>query len=142
MLPLVEKINLHANKETVNEKIMKDVIEKPLGLNKKILLVEDDEMSIELIKKFLTDRYKLDFCYDGEAAVLKAKENFYALILMDIKLGGKLNGIETAQKIREMANYKNTPIVAITALAMRGDEKKFFQVVVPTTYQNLTTSKL
>jgi len=43
---------------------------------------------------------------------------------MDIKLRGKLNGLETAKKIREIKGYKNIPIIALTAFAMKNEEKE------------------
>ena len=124
MFPVYEKSEYTiANEETqkINEIKAAHI---PVHINGKILLVEDDEISIELIKKFLENNYRLDFCRDGETAILKAKENLYSLILMDIKLEGKLDGLETAKRIREIESYKNIPIVALTAFAMKGDEKK------------------
>jgi CheY-like chemotaxis protein len=35
-----------------------------------------------------------------------------------------MNGFEATQKIRELEDYKNTPIVALTAFAMKGDREK------------------
>lgn len=35
-----------------------------------------------------------------------------------------MNGFEATQRIREMEEYKNTPIIALTAFAMKGDREK------------------
>ena len=35
-----------------------------------------------------------------------------------------MNGFEATRKIRELGNYKDTPIVALTAFAMKGDREK------------------
>jgi CheY-like chemotaxis protein len=46
------------------------------------------------------------------------------LILMDIALPG-MNGIETLQEIRKSEYLKNTPVVAVSASAMKGDREHF-----------------
>jgi CheY-like chemotaxis protein len=35
-----------------------------------------------------------------------------------------MNGFEATEKIRELPEYKNTPIIALTAFAMKGDKEK------------------
>ena len=44
---------------------------------------------------------------------------------MDINLGAGISGVETTIKIRQLNDYKHTPIVAVTAFAMAGDEDEF-----------------
>ena len=124
LLPCINKQTF--NKELSEEKIQGNInTSTPTELfDGDILIVDDDDLSIELSKKFLTGKYKLESCYDGETAIKKVRENNYSLILMDIKLNGKINGIETAKRIREIPNYKNIPIVALTAFAMNGDKKE------------------
>jgi CheY-like chemotaxis protein len=36
-----------------------------------------------------------------------------------------MSGLEAARKIKKIPGYENTPIIAVTALAMRGDREKF-----------------
>jgi PAS domain S-box-containing protein len=90
-----------------------------------ILLVEDDLSNAGVIEYLLNDICNLDIVRSGEDALKKAKEKYYSVILMDIDLGRGMNGIETTKHIREFKEYKNTPIIAVTALAMKG-QKEFF----------------
>lgn len=63
-----------------------------------------------------------------EVLELMEREDF-DLILMDIQMPGK-NGIEAAGEIRKLSNPKkrNVPIIALTANALKGEEKKYQDV--------------
>jgi len=89
--------------------------------SKKILLVEDEVIVGSDIKQILEYRgYTVsDVISTGEKALKRVGKFRPDLALMDIKLAGDLDGIETAQKIREKHDI---PIVYLTAL---GDEKTF-----------------
>ena len=99
---------------------------------KKILIVEDQKIIALDLKKMLVDRgYCITGIYDkGEDAVIAVPAQQPDLILMDIMLKGKLNGIETAESIIE--KYK-VPIIYLTALtdvdtyfkALTTDPKKY-----------------
>ncbi|GAM70971.1 sensory box histidine kinase [Vibrio sp. JCM 19236] len=91
-----------------------------------ILLVEDNELNQELVLGLL-EPYSLniDVVENGQLAVEKAQQNRYSLILMDIQMP-VLGGYEATRRIREFDH--NTPIVAMTANAMVGDQRKAQQV--------------
>lgn len=90
-----------------------------------LLLVEDDQSNAGVIKFFLGTSFKVDTVLKGEEGIKKAGTKKYAAILMDIDLGTGMSGLEAARKIRKIPGYENTPIIAVTALAMRGDKEKF-----------------
>ena len=91
----------------------------------KLLVVEDDRLTRKLIKAALKKICEVDFAVNGETAIKLASETIYSVILMDIALGYGINGIETTNIIRKFPEYKNTPIIAITAFAMVGDKEIF-----------------
>lgn len=101
-----------------------NVEEKPAPL-KSILLVENDEINQSIIKIYLKGKYKIDIAESGDMAIDAAKKNLYSAILMDINLGSGMNGLDATQIIRTLDNYKETPIVAVTAFAMSGDRQEF-----------------
>jgi len=90
-----------------------------------LLLVEDDQSNAGVIKFFLENSFKVDTALTGEEGIKKAERKKYAAVLMDIDLGIGMSGLETARKIKKIPGYENTPIIAVTALAMRGDKEKF-----------------
>jgi two-component system, cell cycle response regulator DivK len=91
---------------------------------RKILVVEDNEDSRELVVKVLKNKgYQVTAAVDGEEAVEKAIAEKPDLILLDISLP-KLDGYEVAKKLKSLAEFQEIPIVALTAHAMKGDREK------------------
>ncbi|MDA0524198.1 response regulator [Methanococcoides alaskense] len=83
-----------------------------------IVVVEDELIVGMMIKLKLA---KMGYCVSGLAsrgvdAIAMVEEVRPDMVLMDIRLKGGINGVETAMKIREMSN---TPIVFITADSSR-----------------------
>ena len=73
----------------------------------------------------LKDICNLDIANTGEKALQMIQSKKYTAILMDIDLGRGMSGIEATKQIRKMHGYQNTPIVAVTALAMKGQKELF-----------------
>ena len=93
-------------------------------MSKKILIVEDNPQNMRLIEMALSaENYTLLEATDGEEALKVAKKERPDLILMDIQLP-KMSGLEVTRKLREIPEFSRTPIIAITAYAMMGDEEK------------------
>ncbi|MEA3513664.1 MAG: response regulator [Campylobacterota bacterium] len=127
-LPIVkideEKIEHRKTKESSK---IKDITST---FSNHILLVEDNKtnqqfMSIILKKLGLT----LEIANDGYEALEKFKEKEYDLILMDENMPN-MSGIEATKLIRGLQrehNLKYTPIVALTANAIKGDRERFIE---------------
>lgn len=81
----------------------------------KILVVEDDRTSQQLVKIYLYQKFVVEIVGSGEEAIESAKKNLYDLILMDINLGKGKNGIQTSKEIRKLPEYVSIPIIAMTA---------------------------
>ena len=93
---------------------------------KKILIVDDNEDSRELVVKALRQSgYVIVQAIDGEEALAKAFSERPDLILMDRSLP-KIDGLEVTRRLRQEEAFQGVPIVAITAHAMRGDREKAF----------------
>ncbi len=90
-----------------------------------ILYVEDDAMSVELVRILLKNICNLDIAKKAEEAIELVRNKKYDLILLDINLGMGMSGIEIIEKVRETDNYAKIPIIAVTALAMK-DDKDYF----------------
>ena len=94
------------------------------GISKKILVVDDNQDSRELVVKVLKNKgYEMVEAVDGEEAVERAVTHRPDLILLDISIP-KLNGYEVARILKGKEEFKDIPIVALTAHAMKGDRAK------------------
>jgi CheY-like chemotaxis protein len=90
---------------------------------KKILIVEDDQNSYDLLSFILQDfNCKIIHNRNGsEALETVKKENDLDLVLMDIRLP-KMDGLEATKEIRKIT--KTLPVIAQSAYAMQEDKKK------------------
>jgi len=88
-----------------------------LGL--KILLIEDEVKTLNLIKEGLEEnKAQVDIAYDGQMGLTLAERNDYSLIISDIILP-EMNGLTLCKTLREGGN--NTPILLLTALGTTQD---------------------
>ncbi len=93
-------------------------------VKEKILIVEDNPESMRLLEMVLSAKnYTLLKATDGEEALDMAMREQPDLIIMDIQLP-KMSGLEVTRKLRETPAFNHTPIIAITAYAMKGDKEK------------------
>jgi CheY-like chemotaxis protein len=91
----------------------------------KILLVEDDPDTRELVRLTLElDGHEVVEAASAEEGVLQAQEHDPALVLMDLSLGGKFDGLEATRRLRADRGFDRIPIIALTAHAMEGDRER------------------
>jgi CheY-like chemotaxis protein len=87
----------------------------------RLLLVDDNEINVMVAVKFL-QKWKItpDCAPDGLAALARAREQTYDLVLMDLQMP-VMDGFEAARRIREMGGaYRTVPIIALTADTVSG----------------------
>jgi CheY-like chemotaxis protein len=90
----------------------------------KILLVEDNEMSRDMLSRRLARRgYEVVLAADGEEGITVARSERPDLILMDMNLP-VLDGWEATRRIKAMPETAYVPVIALTSHAMMGDREK------------------
>ncbi|HBH48635.1 MAG TPA: response regulator [Bacteroidales bacterium] len=91
-----------------------------------ILIVEDDEISMEFLTELLApSNVKIVVARDGKQAVNFCENNkAIDVVLMDVRLP-KMNGKEAMEEIKK--SRPDLPIIAQTAFAMSGDKEKYIQ---------------
>jgi len=91
---------------------------------KKILIVEDNELNMKLFHDLLeVHGYTTLQTKDGREALQLAREHRPDLILMDIQLP-EVSGLAVTKWIKADDELKSIPVIAVTAFAMKGDEEK------------------
>jgi two-component system cell cycle response regulator DivK len=89
-----------------------------------ILVVEDHPDNMLLTVLLLESAgHTVLSAIDAEAGLALARERLPALILMDVQLPG-MDGLEATALLKQDAATRAIPVIALTALAMKGDEER------------------
>ena len=88
----------------------------------KVLIVEDDLMNQIVIKRFLEKRFDtiITDSSDNVPGILKSSK--IDLILMDIAILGKMNGLELTTILKRSSEFSHIPIIAVTAHVFEADK--------------------
>ncbi len=90
----------------------------------KVLVIEDNSTNMTLAVFLLKSVGHTVLCaYDAEAGLTLAREEQPGLVLMDIQLPG-MDGLQATAILKADPATRNIPVVALTALAMKGDEER------------------
>ena len=93
----------------------------------KVLLVEDVVVNQIIAKSILTRLgFDVDISNNGKEAIEAVKKASYVLIFMDCQMP-VMDGYDATRAIRNLETTHHTPIIALTALAMKGDSEKCYQ---------------
>jgi CheY-like chemotaxis protein len=90
---------------------------------KKVLVVEDVDLNRDLVVQLLEDKYHVIEAVNGKEGVELAEREKPELILMDLSLP-VMDGWEATRRIKANPDLRSIPVIALTAHAMVGDEKK------------------
>ena len=89
-----------------------------------VLVVEDNETNQIMLNDYLQEQgFEVILANNGFEALAKAAETLPDLILMDIQMP-EMHGLEATQRLRADPHFVSTPIIALTAKAMKGDREK------------------
>jgi two-component system cell cycle response regulator DivK len=90
----------------------------------KILIVEDNRANMKLAIMLLeTAGHNVILATNAEAGLTLARDDQPHLILMDIQLPG-MDGLEATARLKRDEATRAIPVIALTALAMKGDEAR------------------
>ena len=96
--------------------------------DKTILVIEDNEINMKLIRTFLEiGKYRILQAGDAETGLRLAREKRPDLILMDIQLPG-MDGLSAGQFIKTDPDLKKIPIIAVTGHSMQQDKDEAMNI--------------
>ncbi|NTW97644.1 MAG: PAS domain S-box protein [Oscillochloris sp.] len=94
----------------------------------RVLLIDDNQDNILVIDEYLRAKgYHVVVAQHGQEALDRVDLARPSVILMDIQMPN-LDGLEVIRRLRAIAAYATTPIIALTALAMPGDRERCLAV--------------
>ena len=96
-----------------------------VNTEKKLLLVDDDEIHLEIAESLLKDDYKIYKATSGKEALelLNKNQVHPDLILLDIIML-EMDGWEVFKRIKEIAEFKDVPVVFLTSVDEDGEKRK------------------
>jgi CheY-like chemotaxis protein len=120
---------LHRSEESLSgrhQEILARIRETDTALaGRKVLVVDDDLRNIFALTSVLEQAdMKVLHAENGTSGIEVLQQNpDVDLVLMDIMMP-EMDGYETTRAIRQLPRFRSTPIVALTAKAMKGDREK------------------
>ena len=96
-------------------------IEAEISGIKVVLVVEDDTINQMTIKRLLGDNYKTIITDSSDEAMRIIKKENVDIILMDIAIRGKKNGLELTKELKASKEFSSIPVIAVTAHASETD---------------------
>ena len=93
------------------------VVVKPVDEEIHILLVDDEEIMRELLREVIDDSlgYNVELASSAEEGLEKYREGYHQIIVLDIRLSGKITGMDLLKKIKQTDPWVN--ILMITGYA-------------------------
>lgn len=123
LLELINKIDLMLSKDDKENTIdykseqlgnaLKEA-EKRVSLNKKILIIDDDESLVNFIKSYIEEEYLVEVAYDGDNGIIKAIEFKPDYVLLDIMLP-KVDGYRVLKTLKSNIDNFNAKIIVMSA---------------------------
>src|SRR5689334_22033379 len=95
-----------------------------MSIKKEILIIDDNPINLQLMEVILSlEGYNIKTAKDAKEA-LDLLDNYQpALIMMDLQLPG-MDGLELTRVLKNNPKFSDIVIIAVTAYAMPGDQKK------------------
>lgn len=122
LIPLLLSEEPHAESPVVEQ------TDKPAKLPFKVMAVDDNPANLKLIGTLLEEQVEETvLCDSGAKAIAYARENTLDIILMDIQMP-EIDGIRASEVIHQMSHHLDTPIIAVTAHAVRGQQEQLLKL--------------
>src|SRR5207237_4336774 len=97
--------------------------------NVKVLLVDDNPMVLEMLRRHLAELAPVETAADAAAALLKAVDGQPDLIVCDYEMPG-MNGRQLLEKLKSRANTARIPVILLASKTDIGEKLKMLQDAV------------
>ena len=126
---VLTKFTENPNDMDQHEDQLLDIEDDNIVVTGRILVADDHANNRKIIKNALSSMaVSIDFVENGQEVLDQLKRTTYDLILMDIQMP-IMDGIEATEHIRQSdANYRDVPILALTASVMSHEKEKYLSI--------------
>jgi len=91
---------------------------------KHVLIVDDNEANLQTLHDYMASHgYMVTLARDGFEALAHIAKVKPDIVLMDIQMP-VMDGFEAIRQLRQLPDHADTPVIAVTALAMQGDRER------------------
>jgi DNA-binding response OmpR family regulator len=90
----------------------------------KLLITEDDVENQKFLHLVLRNNFEIDMCDSEQCFINRMSEKDYDAVLMDVTLRGDKNGVDIIKDMRKKSQYKNIPVVCLSANVFGEDRIK------------------
>ncbi len=92
------------------------MIEMSQSPSQKVLVVDDEPKTCQLLKEFLEGKgYEVFVANQGDAAISRAQAVHPDVILLDVLLAGGLDGVQTYHRLKGKSSTRRIPVIFVTA---------------------------
>lgn len=126
---------LYSEPLTQAKRTMKDLSES------RVLIVDDDRSSVDILVSALRKDYKLSVAVNGPTALGNIRMSPPDLVLLDIVMPG-VNGWQVLEMINKKADKKEIPVFFVSAQDLTADQPKISPFMMATFGEGLSVIKL
>lgn len=91
-----------------------------------VLIVDDEDSSVEIFQQLLGDQFVFDHVSKGEAALDAALKGNPAVILMDVEMPGGMDGYQACRVIKDNPAVQQVPVIFMSAHTLTEDRLKAY----------------
>lgn len=91
------------------------------GTKPKLLITEGDADNRKFLKMFLSKFFVVNVCDSAESFYELLQKDEYDIIMMDIAIRGKKNGLQLTRELKNNPKYANIPVLCYTGYAFNQD---------------------
>jgi signal transduction histidine kinase/DNA-binding response OmpR family regulator len=119
---------LNVSAESLPQTTQKNTVENSAPMPSLHILLAEDNATNQKVATLILQRqgHRVTIANDGRQAVALWRQAPYDLILMDVQMP-EMDGFEATAQIRALEGEMHTPIIALTAHAMKGDRERCMQ---------------
>lgn len=123
---IIEIIETSAPQKEIVELTEATVSDEKVDISRLSCLYFEDHIDSQVLFRFQMKGIKsLNFAVSFEESLPLLESGNYDFIVIDINLQGSYNGLDILRILRTMPKYENTPVFAVTAYMLPGDQQKF-----------------